>query len=83
MKNKIKKIALEVAEYLTYMVVVNVVMLSLFATSYWIADNYNAVAAFGWLSLGLTYIITSPPTFLVQFWAEKNPVFEESNEKNT
>jgi len=81
MKNKIKKIALEIAEYLSYLVVVNVVMLSLFGTSYWIADNYTTLGALGWLSLGFTYILTSPPTFLVEFWAEKNPMFEESNEK--
>ena len=81
MKNKIKKIALEVAEYLTYMVVVNVMILSLFGASYWIAKNHSSLAAVGWLSLGFTYILTSPPTFLVQFWAEKNPMFEESNEK--
>ena len=43
--------------------------------------NHSSLAAVGWLSLGFTYILTSPPTFLVQFWAEKNPMFEESNEK--
>ena len=81
MKNKVKKLALELVEYLSYLVVVNVVMISLFGASYWIADKYSGMVGLAWLSIGFTYILTSPPTFLVEFWAEKNPMFEESNEK--
>lgn len=81
MKNKVKKLALELVEYLSYLVVVNVVMISLFGASYWIADKYSGMAGLAWLSIGFTYILTSPPTFLTQFWAEKNPMFEEFTEK--